>query len=72
MCLFSHSKTRVDDTLSLDDLVRISIVAMKNHGQKASWEGKHLLGLHFDIAVHRKGSQDRNSNRAGTWRQELI
>ena len=32
-----------------------------------------LLGLHSHIIVpHYEGSQDRNSNRAGSWRQELM
>jgi hypothetical protein len=32
---------------------------------KATWGGKALFSLI-------KGSQDRNSSRAGTWRQELM
>jgi hypothetical protein len=42
---------------------------MKYQDQKASW-GERLFDLHFHIAVER--SQDRNSNRAGSWRQELM
>ena len=53
-------------------LVRVSIAVMKHHDQKASWRGKGLFGLHFHIAVHIEGSQDRNTNRTGTWKQELM
>ena len=35
---------------------------MKQHGQKASRQGKSLFGLHFHVTVITKGSQDRNSN----------
>jgi hypothetical protein len=41
----------------------------KQHDQEASWEGKGLFSLHFHIT---KGSQDRNSDRTGTRRQELM
>jgi hypothetical protein len=43
------------------------MTAMKHHDQKASWGGKGLFGLHCQIIGR---SQDRNSSRAGTWRQE--
>ena len=33
-------------------LVRVSIIVRKHHGQKASWGGKGLFGLHFQIIVH--------------------
>ena len=52
-------------------LVRV-MVETEHHDQKASWGGKGIVGLHFHIAVHCEGSQDRNSNRAGTWRQEMT
>jgi hypothetical protein len=39
---------------------------------RATWGGKGLFGLHFHMVVHHEGSQDRNSNKAGTWRQELM
>jgi len=35
---------------------------------KEIWGGKDL----FDLYFHIKGSQDRNLNRAGLWRQELM
>ena len=41
----------------------------KHHDQEASWGGKGLFSLHFHIVLT-KGSQDRTSHRAGTWRQE--
>jgi hypothetical protein len=45
---------------------------MKHHDQKASWGGKGLFGLYFHIVAMTEESQDRNSSRAGTWRQELM
>jgi hypothetical protein len=33
---------------------------------------KILFNLHFHIHVHHQNSQDRNSNTAGSWRQELM
>jgi hypothetical protein len=44
---------------------------MKHQDLKAGWGRKGLFGLCFHIAVH-QGNQDRNSNRAGTWRQEMM
>ena len=47
-------------------LVRITIAVMENHGQKASWGGKSLLGLYLHITVYHwrksghKLKQDRN------------
>jgi hypothetical protein len=43
---------------------------MKDHEQ--SWGGEGLFDSHFQVAVLIKGRQDRNSNRAGTWKQELM
>jgi hypothetical protein len=40
--------------------------------KKANSEGKGVFGLHFASLFIIKGSQDENSNRAGTWRQELV
>ena len=31
--------------------LRVSIAAMKHHGQKASWGGKGLFGLHFHVVA---------------------
>ena len=46
----------------------VSIAAIKYHYQKTSWGGKSLFCLQLFI----QGNQDRNSNRAGTWRLELM
>jgi hypothetical protein len=49
---------------------------MRHHDQKASWGRKVVFfffpAYTFISLVIIKGYQDRNSNRAGTWRQELI
>jgi hypothetical protein len=39
---------------------------------KETWGFKSLFGLHCYNTVHHQRNQDRNSNRAGTWRQELM
>jgi hypothetical protein len=39
---------------------------------KAVWGGKALLSLCFHITAHHQISQDRDPNRAGTWRKELM
>ena len=44
---------------------------IKHQDQQAAWKGKGLFGLHFHITIHHEGNQDRNSNRAGIWKQEL-
>ena len=48
--------------------IRVSIAAMKHHDQV------YLVYLAYtSISLFIiKGSQDRNSSRAGTWRQELM
>jgi hypothetical protein len=40
-----------------------------HHDQKANWRRKDIFGLHFHNTVH---YQDRNLNKAGAWRQELM
>ena len=44
----------------------------KTPSPKTSWGGKGLFGFHSHIWLITKGSQDRNSNRARTWRQKLM
>ena len=44
----------------------------KHHDQKASWRRKGLFNLHLTLLFITKGSQDRNSHKAGTWRQEWM
>ena len=39
---------------------------------KAIWGGKGLLGLCFHLTVHHRRKSGRNSNREGTWKQELM
>jgi len=54
-------------------LVRVSIAVMKHHNQKESWGGKCLSVLYFHTLVPSlKEARTRNSNRTGTWRQELM
>ena len=52
-------------------LVRVSTAATKNHGQ-INVEERDYLACISTVLYIIKGSQDRNSNRAGTWRQKLI
>jgi hypothetical protein len=33
-------------------LVSVSIAVMKHHNPKASWGGKDLFGLYFQIIIH--------------------
>jgi hypothetical protein len=49
--------------LSAGVLVRVS------HDQKGSWEERVYMSTLLFIF---EGSHDRNSNKAGTWRQELM
>jgi len=46
-------------------LVRVTMAVMKHHDQRANWEGKGLLGLHFQIVVHhrRKSGQELTQDR---------
>jgi hypothetical protein len=55
-------------------LVRISTAAVKHHDQKASWGEKGLFGLPYIIALTciMEGSEDRNPDRGGIWRQGLM
>jgi hypothetical protein len=45
---------------------------MKYHDQKQGGEEKVYLPYTSRALFIIKGSQDRNSNMAGTWRQELM
>ena len=53
-------------------LVLVSIVAKERHDQKARWEERAYPAYTCTALFIVKGSQDRNSNRSGTWRQELM
>jgi hypothetical protein len=39
---------------------------------EAPLRGKGLFGSHLHLELISEGSQDRNSNRAGTWKWELM
>jgi hypothetical protein len=45
---------------------------MKHQVQKASWGGRDYLTYTSISLLIIKGSQDRNLNKAGTWKQELM
>jgi hypothetical protein len=46
---------------------------MKHHDQKQVGEGRlYSAYACISVSVFIKGSQVRNPNRAGTWRQELM
>jgi hypothetical protein len=40
--------------------LRVSIAVMKHHDLKASWGGKGLFGLYFQIHHWRKSGQELN------------
>lgn len=45
---------------------------MKSHNQRASWV-ERVYQVYASILLFTiEGSQGRNSNRTGTWRQELV
>jgi hypothetical protein len=50
-------------------LVRVTIAVMKHHDQ-SKWEERVSLPCNSTALFIIKGSQGRNSNRAGTWSQE--
>ena len=53
-------------------VVRVTIAVMKHHDQKQPGE-QALYFTHTSTSLFiTEGSQDRNSNREVTWRQELI
>jgi len=56
----------------LTALVRDAIAVMKHYEQKQGDKEKVLLACKSTSLFTNGGSQDRNSHRAGTWRQELM
>jgi hypothetical protein len=55
-------------------LVTVSFTVMKHHGQ-SNLGRKGFIWLTFFFFIPQfitEGNQDRNSNRAGSWRQELM
>jgi len=53
-------------------LSRVFIAATKHHDQRTSWEERVCSAHTSTLLFITKGSQSRNSNRAGTWKQELM
>lgn len=50
-------------------LVGVSIAAMKHNDQKARWVyGAYIFTSQFII----KGNQEKNTNKAADWKQELM
>jgi hypothetical protein len=52
--------------------LRVSIAAMKQHEKNQAGEERVHLASTASLLFITKGSQDRNSRKAGTWRQELM
>lgn len=53
-------------------LIRVTAAVMKHCGQKQVGEERVDLACASTLLFISKGSQDRSSNRAGTWKQELM
>lgn len=53
-------------------LIRVSIATTKHHDQKSKIGGKGLLYYTSTLLFTTEESQDRDSNRAGSGRQELM
>ena len=52
-------------------IVQVTVAVMKHHDQN-NLERKGLIWLTLPSLFITEGSQDRNSSRAGIWRQELM
>jgi hypothetical protein len=52
--------------------LRVTIAVIKYHDKKQVGERKVYLLYTFVSMFVTTGNQDRNSNRAGTWRQKLM
>lgn len=63
-----HSSERVANKMIPGVSLRVSLAAMKDQDQRASWGGHGLFGQYSTSLFIVKRSQDRNSNRAGNWR----
>ena len=53
-------------------LVRVTFAVMKSHQHSNLGEKRVYLVHNFTSLFIIEGTQDRNSNRTGTWRQELM
>jgi hypothetical protein len=53
-------------------LITVSIASTKHHDQKSVGKERVYLAYTSRSQSITGGSQDRNSSRAGTWRQELM
>jgi hypothetical protein len=52
-------------------LVRVTMVVMRHHDHEQVGR-KGFISLHFPSQFTIKESLDSNSNRAGSWKQELM
>ena len=52
--------------------VGVSVAATKHHDQRGVWEERVNLAYASALLFITEGSQDRNSNRAGSQKQELM
>lgn len=52
-------------------LIRVSMALIKCHDQNTNWGGKNIL-VYTYLAVHHCRSQDRDPNRARTWKWEIF
>ena len=53
-------------------LLVVTTAVMKHHDQKQLREERIYLAYSSTSLFITEGSQDRNSHRSGTWRQELM
>jgi hypothetical protein len=51
---------------------RVTIAVIQHHNQKQAGEERVCLAFASTSLFITEGSQDRNSGRVGTWRQELM
>ena len=59
-----------ESIVSVPVLVRASMAAMKHHDHKQVWRKRFIWLTLTQCSLITEGSQNQNSNRAGTWRQE--
>ena len=60
------------DTWMADVFVRVTVAVMKHHDQKQLGEEKACLAYASMLLLIIEGNQDRKSDTAGIWRQELM
>lgn len=60
----NQSKSKVKNVSQIGVLVTVSIIAMKEHNQKANWEGKGLFDFYFISVCHgRKSWKEHKQDR---------